>query len=481
VSGDATLCEPARAAPGRRLLTPRRAVALAYVAAIFMTAMDMHIVNVALPTLSRAFGATIAETQWTVVAYLLSLAVVIPASGWIGDRIGTKRAFLIALGTFTGASALCGLSQSLAELIATRVLQGVGGGMLMPVGTALLFRTFPPEQRARVTYTLIVPVLVGPATAPLIGGVLTQTLSWRWVFFVNLPVGVATIALCAAYLDDPREHVSGRLDVVGIVLAAVGLSALVYAISEGAVAGWGSARILASGIGGLAVLAVFTRYELRHPDPLLRLELLHDRLFRGTQVVFALTSASFLGCLYLTPIFLQEQHGLSPLGSGSTTFVEAIGVMAASQPFGWLYRRVGPRVLMTIGSLGVMVTLGAFVFVDGDTSLWTIRGLLFAAGAINSATFLAVQTSMFATISARDTSHASAIYTAQRQAAIAAGIALLSTIVASRRADPLAGFHDAYLAAGALALLGAVATVLLVRTEDARATMRPRTARTTRR
>jgi EmrB/QacA subfamily drug resistance transporter len=436
--------------------------------------MDMHIVNVALPTLSRTFGATIAQTQWTVVAYLLSLAVVIPASGWLGDRIGTKRAFLIALVTFTGASVLCGLAQSLGELIGARVLQGVGGGMLVPIGTALLFRTFPPEQRARVTYTLIIPVLMGPASAPLIGGVLTQSLSWRWVFFVNVPVGIATLVVCALYLEDTREHVSGRLDVVGIVLAAVGLSSLLYAISEGSVQGWGSTRIVGTSVVGVAVLAAFVGYERRHPDPLLRLELLHDRLFRGTQVVFALTSASFLGCLYLTPIFLQEQHGLSPLGSGSTTFVEALGVMVASQPFGKLYRRVGPRALMTVGSLGVALMLGAFVFVDGDTSLWTIRGLLFAAGAINSATFLAVQTSMFATISARDTSHASAIYTAQRQASIAAGIAILSTIVASRHGAPLAGFHDAYLAAAVLALLGALATVLLVRTEDARATMRPR-------
>jgi EmrB/QacA subfamily drug resistance transporter len=473
VTGDATLCPPAPPLE-RRLLTPTRAVAVAYVAALFMTAMDMHIVNVALPTLSRTFGATIAQTQWTVVAYLLSLAVVIPASGWVGDRIGMKRAFLIALATFTGASVLCGLAQSLAELIAARVLQGVGGGMLMPIGTSLLFRTFPPEQRARVTYTLIVPVLVAPATAPLIGGALTQSLSWRWVFFVNVPVGLTTLVVCALYLDDTREHAAGRLDVVGIVLGAAGLSALLYAISEGSVQGWGSPRIVVAAGIGVGALVAFVGYERRHPDPLLRLELLHDRLFRGTQVVFALTSASFLGCLYLTPIFLQEQHGQSPLGSGSTTFVEAVGVMLLSQPFGKVYRRVGPRLLMVVGSVGVALTLGAFVFVDGSTSLWTIRGLLFAAGGINSATFLSVQTSMFATISARDTSHASAIYTAQRQASIAAGIAILSTIVASRRAAPLSGFHDAYLAAAILSLLGALATVLLIRTDDARATMKPR-------
>ncbi len=472
MAGDATLCPPARHAAPR--LSPTRAVAVAYVAAIFMSAMDTHIVNVALPTLSRTFHTTIAATQWTVVAYLLSLAVVIPASGWIGDRIGMKRAFLVALVLFTGASALCGLAQSLTELVAARVLQGVGGGMLMPVGMALLFRTFPPEQRARVTYTLIVPVLVAPATAPLIGGALTQTLSWRWVFFVNVPVGVATLVVCALYLPDPREHASGRLDVVGMLLGAVGLSALLYAISEGSVQGWGSDRIVVAAAVGVGVLVAFVGYERRHPDPLLRLELLGDRLFRGTQVVFALTSAAFLGCLYLTPIFLQEQHGQSPLGSGSTTFVEAVGVMIASQPFGRLYHRVGPRVLMTVGSIGVALTLGAFFFVGPGTSLWTIRGLLLVAGGINSATFLAVQTSMFATISSRDTSHASAIYTAQRQASIATGIALLSSIVASNRHAPLTGFHEAYLAAAILALLGAVASVLLVRTEDARATMKPR-------
>jgi EmrB/QacA subfamily drug resistance transporter len=455
----------------RPLLSPRRAVAVAYVSAIFMTALDMHIVNVALPTLGHAFSASIASVQWTVVSYLLALAVVIPGSGWLGDRIGTKRAFLIALATFTGASALCGLAQSLPELIAARVLQGVGGGMLTPVGTALLYRTYPPEERARVTRTLIMPILVAPATAPLIGGLLTQALSWRWVFFVNLPFGVATLFLCARYLVDNREHAVGRLDVTGMVLAAVGLSGIVYAISEGPDRGWSSANILVSAAVGVVVMVVFVRFELRHPDPLLRLELFRDRIFRSTQVVFALTSGAFLGCLYLTPIFLQEVHGQSPFGSGATTFVEAVGVMAAAQPVGRLYVRLGPRVMMTAGAIGVAALLAAFFFVDADTSLWTIRGLLFFMGGINAAVFMSVQSAMFATISSRDTGHASAIYTAQRQASIAAGIAILSTIVASRGAAQLAGFHDAYLGAAVLAALGAILAVSLVRTADARATM----------
>ena len=153
-----------------------------------MTAIDMQIVNVALPTLSRTFDASFSDVQWTVIAYLLTLAVVIPASGWIGDRVGTKRTFLFALALFTAASALCGLADSLPELIAARALQGVGGGMLTPTGTAMLYRAYGPDQRAKVARTVILPILVGPAAAPILGGVL-PTLSWRWVFLINVPLG----------------------------------------------------------------------------------------------------------------------------------------------------------------------------------------------------------------------------------------------------------------------------------------------------
>ncbi len=460
-------------APARGPLRQTTAVALAYVVSMFMAGMDMHIVNVALPTLGRDFGAPLTSVQWTVIAYLLTLAVVIPASGWLGDRIGNKRTFLIALSVFTIASALCGLAQNLGELIAARALQGVGGGMLTPMGVAMLYRTFPPERRAVVARTLIVPVLIGPGLAPVLGGVFTQYVSWRWVFFVNLPVGAAMIVFSQLFLADDRPERSGRLDVRGLVLSGVGLSAVMYALSEGTALGWGSPTILATGLGGIAALAVFTRCSLRDADPLLRLTLLSDRLFRATNVVVGLALGAFLGGLYLTPIFLQVAGHRSPLQSGLTTFVEVLGVAVSAQTIGRLYPRFGPRVLAGSAGTAMAAIFASLVLVDGTTSLWWVRLAMFGAGLCNGANMMAVQAAMFTHISKADTTHASAIYNTQRQASIAATVAILTTIVAAVGGAPVDGFRAAFAADAAIALLGAVAAWTLVRTEDARATMRP--------
>ncbi|HEY5189916.1 MAG TPA: DHA2 family efflux MFS transporter permease subunit [Solirubrobacteraceae bacterium] len=451
---------------------PATAVAIAYVSALFMTATDMHIVNVALPTLERVFGAPLSDVQWTVIAYLLTLAVLIPASGWIGDRVGTKRTFLFALAIFTAASALCGAAHSLGELIAARALQGVGGGMLTPTGTAMLYRAYGPERRARVSRTLIVPILVGPGTAPILGGVLTQALSWRWVFLVNIPVGLVTLLFAYVYLPEHRPNPRGRLDVRGLLLSGIGLSGLMYAVSEGSVLGWASTPILASGLGGLALLAIFVETSRHKPDPILRLGLLRDRLFSATNIVFALSTGPFLASLYLTPIFLQVVLHQSPIASGTTTFVEAIGVGLAAQTLGRLYPRLGPRVMAGFGSAGLCIFLALFLLVDSHTNLWLVRALMFFGGVANSGAFLPVQTAMFTTISSEDIGHASAIYNTQRQSAIALNIAVLTTVVAGVGGSELVAFHSAYLVGAMIVALGTVCAWTLIRTSDARATMR---------
>jgi EmrB/QacA subfamily drug resistance transporter len=462
------------APPQRGSLPQTTAVALAYVVSMFMAGMDMHIVNVALPTLGRDFSAPLTSVQWTVIAYLLTLAVVIPASGWLGDRIGNKRTFLIALSTFTIASALCGLAQNLGELIAARALQGIGGGMLTPMSMAMLYRTFPPERRAAVARTLIVPVLIGPGLAPVLGGLFTEYASWRWVFFVNVPVGAVMIAFSHLFLAEDRPARSGRLDVRGLVLSGAGLSALMYAVSEGSALGWASPAVLVCALGGLAALGAFARLSLRGSDPLLRLSLLSDRLFRATNIVVGLALGAFLGSLYLTPVFLQVVGHHSPLQSGLTTFVEVLGVAVSAQTLGRLYPRFGPRLLAGCAGAGMAAIFAAMALLDAHTSLWWVRLAMFGAGLCNGANMMAVQAAMFTHISRADTTHASAIYNTQRQASIAAVVAILTTIVAAVGGAPVDGFRAAFAADAVIALLGAVAAWTLVRTEDARATMRSR-------
>lgn len=455
---------------------PEVAVALAYVTAMFMAAVDMQIVNVALPTLSRQFSAPLSAVQWTAIAYLLALAVVIPASGWIGDRVGLKQTFVFAIALFTAASALCGAVDSLGELIAARAIQGVGGGLMTTSGTAMLYQTFPPEQRARLARTVILPILIGPGSAPILGGALTEWLSWRWIFLINVPAGAAMALFAWRFLPRTPSLNHGRLDVGGLILSGLGLSSLLYAVSEGSALGWGSAPVAISAVAGVLLLAAFTRRSLRHRDPILRIRLLGNRLFRATNIVFALSTGPFLASLYLTPIFLQTIMHRSPLTSGTTTFLEAIGVGLGALTLARLYPRVGPRVLATLGAGGLVLYLSLFLLVTPDTSLWLVRGLMLFGGFANSATFLAVQTSMFSTISQHDTGHASAIYNTQRQSTIALNVAIVTTIAAGSSVGRIGPFHDAYLAAAVIAAVGTLCAATLIHTADARATMRPATA-----
>src|SRR5882762_7665126 len=213
-------------------------VAAVFVCGMFMDIMDTTIVFVATPPLQRDFHTTTTSIEWVVLGYLLSLAIWIPASGWIGDRIGTKKVFLFALAMFTVASALCGQAHSLNELVAFRVLQGVGGGMLTPVGTAMLFRAFPPIERAKASTVLIIPTVLAPALGPIVGGWLVTDVSWRWIFYVNLPVGVV------------------GFDLGGFLLSGAGLALVLYALSEGPLKGWRSPIVLSTGAVGLLLFAL---------------------------------------------------------------------------------------------------------------------------------------------------------------------------------------------------------------------------------
>src|ERR1019366_6798255 len=354
----------------RLSINPKISVSIVFVAAMFMSIMDITIVNVALPSLSRQFHAVGTSIDAVVVGYLVSLAIVIPASGWLGDRLGTKRVFLSALTVFTLASALCGLSTSLPMLIGFRFLQGIGGGAMTPVGTAILYRTFPPIERVQVSRILNIPTVLAPASGPVIGGLLIDKLSWHWIFYVNVPIGIATFLFGLFFLSEHQEPMSHSFDLAGFLLAGIGLALAMYALSEGPSYGWTSPAILASFVVGLACLTVFVFVELRSKHPILDLRLFSNRVFRTSNIVSFFSTAGFLGLLYAVPLFLQQARGVSALTSGLTTFPEALGVLVATQVATRLYPGVGPRRLIAGGLTGVAIFMALMCLMGQDTTLW---------------------------------------------------------------------------------------------------------------
>ena len=459
-------------------------VAAIFVTGLFMDIMDTTIINVAIPSLVKDLHTTASTVEWVVLGYLLSLAVWIPASGWVGDRVGTKKTFLFALFAFTAASALCGVSQSVGQLIAFRILQGVGGGMLTPVGTAMLFRAFPPAERAKASAVLLVPAVLAPALGPVIGGWLVTDVSWRLIFFVNLPVGVAGFIFGALFLKEHKEPTAGRFDLPGFVLSGGGLALSLYALSQGPSAGWGSASVLWPGIVGVAMFVALVIVELRTDQPMLDLRLFRERMFRNANIVMILAVAGLIGVLFLLPQFLQDLRGLSALQSGLTTFPQAIGMMIAIRFVAKLYPKVGPRRIVIVGLLAVAATTSCFLFVDLHTSLWLIRAIMLLRGVAMSAAFIPMQAATYTNISRADTGRASALYSTQRQVGAAFGVAILATVWISRTkslvgrasgnsamiAAKVAGFHDAFLAAALFALIAAGAA-LMIRDSDAAASL----------
>src|SRR5260221_3859731 len=261
------------------------AVSAVYVAAMFMTIMDTTIVNVALPTIGRTFRVPSTSVASISIYYLVSLAVFISASGWLGDRCGGKRVLLAAIVVFTVASALCGLAGSLAELEVFRVLQGVGGGMMAPVGLAMLFRVFPPAERIRASAILTVPTTFAPALGPIVGGILVTELSWRWIFFVNVPLGILALGFGVLFLERRDALQPGPFDPVGFLLARARLWLLTYRLSEGPIPHWSSAVVQACIAAGAVLLALLVLVELRRPRPLIYLLLLGSRQLRSDKGV----------------------------------------------------------------------------------------------------------------------------------------------------------------------------------------------------
>jgi EmrB/QacA subfamily drug resistance transporter len=345
-----------------------------------MSILDTTIVNVALDSLARDFNASLTTIQWVSTGYLLALASVIPLTGWGADRFGTKRLYMLAIALFVGGSVLAGLAWSPGSLIAFRVLQGLGGGMILPVGITILTRAAGQARIGRMMSVIGAPAMVAPLLGPVIGGAIVVSISWRWIFFVNVPIAALALVLAARIL--PRDHPqpSQRLDAVGLALLSPGLAAFVYGLSEISSTGGLSSRVLL-GLGGSAILiAAFVRHALRAPNPLLDLSLFRRRAVAASAATTLASGAAFFGTMLLLPLYYQVVRGDSPLTAGLLLAPRGLGAAIAMIIAGRIVDRSGSRAVVVAGLPVLILSLLPWTQVTATTSDWTLGVAQFVQG-----------------------------------------------------------------------------------------------------
>jgi EmrB/QacA subfamily drug resistance transporter len=321
---------------------------------------------------------------------------------------------------------------------------------------------------------LAIPVTVAPAVGPLLGGYIVQYQDWRWIFFLNVVPGIVAILAAVSFLREETQANPGKLDLRGFLLAGAGLVGVVYGLSQVGHRGFGDSEVLIFGLGGLAVLGLFTLAELRTDQPMLDVRLLTDKLFGASNFVLLVGNASIMGTFFLLPIFLQTQKGLSAFDVGLVTFPIAIGVAMMAQPAAKLYPKIGPRRMMIVGFTGNMAMTAALALINYGTADWLIGANMFVRGLFLAFLFIPLQAATFATISPEATGRASSIFSVSRQVAASFGVAILATALTSRlsfhdalladaatRDAALSAFQDTFLFAGAVSVLGIVACFLI--------------------
>jgi len=434
--------------------------ALPVLLGMFIVIMDNSVVNVALPRIMGAFGSDVKEIEWVSTGYMLAAAVMMPTTGFLGDRFGRRRLYAGAIALFTLVSLLCGLAWDTASLVAFRILQGAVGGAIPPIGQAILFEAFPPHRRGLSMALVGVGVMLAPTIGPTLGGYLVDFLDWRWIFFVNLPVGMAAATLAWWIVrDNPARRVG--FDAVGFAFMAIFLTTLLLAFSHGTGQGWASANIrglfLAAAISFVAFLAV----SLRRTDAIVDLRLYAIPTYTAGTLASVVVGIGLFGSLFLLPLFLQNLMGRDALHTGLLLLPQGL-TMALTMPLsGLLLGRLDPRLLLGCGlgavSLSLFLQAGMTVETpDGEIVAWTVlRSVGFALA------FPAMNQTSLGAVPIERIGHASGLYNVTRQIGGTFGIALLATILAHQQSQ-VPAFQEAFRLAGIIALIGIGPTLFMV-------------------
>jgi EmrB/QacA subfamily drug resistance transporter len=431
--------------------------------AFLMESLDTTILNTAVPTVAAALGIVPLSMKAVLSSYTLSLAVFIPISGWMADRFGTRRVFSSAIGLFTLGSLLCGLATEIHVLVGCRVLQGMAGALMVPVGRLTIVRSFERSELVRAMSFVSIPALIGPMLGPVVGGFIVAYLHWRMIFFVNLPIGLLGLYLVYRYLPDYRSDEVDPLDVTGLVFFGAGIGLLSYVLEVFGEHTLRRHEILGLLALSLVFLAVYLRHALRIPHPLLRPDLFRIRTFRSAVTGSFITRLGAGGVPFLLPLLYQVGMGYSPVHSGLLLMPQSIAAIGLKMAMPILLTRLGYRTVLLGNTIFMGTTIALFATIGPGTPVFVIVLLAVCFGFTASFQYTSMNTLAYADVAARDTSMASTIASTLQQMSMSFGVAAASLATAvfipdRFRSDPaemIHGLHRALVTLGCLTVLSA--------------------------
>ncbi len=425
----------------------------------FMQTLDTTIVNTAIPSIARSFGESPLRMQSVIVSYALVMAILIPASGWLADRFGIRRIYLLSLALFTLGSMFCAVSRDVTQLVASRILQGVGGAMLQPVGRLAVLRAFPKGRFLRAMNFVTVPALVGPLLGPTVGGWLSETLSWHWIFLINIPVGVAGFVLSLIYLKDLRTPGTGSFDLVGFLMIALGMTAVSYALDGVVELGMRQATAILITITGLIFIACYWLHATRKNDALFPVVLFKVTTYRTGILGNFFSRIGSNGAPFLMPLFFQVGLGYSPMRSGLMLLPAAASGLLVKRLSVPLINRLGYRRTLVSNTLLLGLLLGSFGLATGHQPVWVLLLQLFIFGGINSLQFTAMNTLTLKDLSPGQASSGNSLLSVVMIFTMSLGVAVAAALLAMFRevapvgdapGDGLFAFRASFLCIGAI-------------------------------
>lgn len=425
--------EPDAGTDGDKLDKAVLKVAGVVVLGAIMAILDITVVSVALPTFQNEFEATYAQVAWTMTAYTLALATVIPLTGWAADRFGTKRLYMSAIAMFLVGSVACSMAWDVGSLVGFRVLQGLGGGMLMPLGMTIMTRAAGPHRVGRVMAVLGIPMLLGPIGGPILGGWLIEVANWHWIFLINVPIGLAALVYAALVLPKDNPEPSESFDWVGMLLLSPGLASFLFGVSSIPEAGtvW-AARVLIPAAIGLVLIALFVRHAFRPEHPLIELRLFKNRQLTTAVITMALFAMAFFGASILFAAYFIQVRGESTLNAGLLVAPSGIGAMLTMPLAGTMVDKIGPGKIVISGLALLTGGMAVFTQIGATTSYAVLLGALFVMGLGMGATMMPTMTAALATLRDQTIARGSTLMNIIQQIAASIGTAVFSVVLTNQ-------------------------------------------------